>query len=199
MIQLVAEADGRRLRREQNRVAVIDALLALFRAGNYQPSCSEIAAKAGLSQRSLFRYFDDVADLHVAATDREIMLALPLLVPAVVPEDLTHVKIERLVHGRAALFEQAGPAARALRANAQVHAKVAVELDRHRTFLRGQLSDLFAPELAAGGSAVLPAIDVLCSHGCWDRLRHDLRLSAEGAAATLIAALTALLTGPPDA
>ena len=199
MIQLVAEADGRRLRREQNRVAVIDALLALFRAGNYQPSCSEIAAKAGLSERSLFRYFDDVADLHVAATDREIMLALPLLVLAVVPEDLTHVKIERLVHGRAALFEQAGPAARALRANAQVHAKVAVELDRHRTFLRGQLSDLFAPELAAGGSAVLPAIDVLCSHRSWDRLRHDLGLSAESAAATLTAALTALLTGPPDA
>jgi AcrR family transcriptional regulator len=191
--------DGRRLRREQNREAVIDALLAFYRAGNYHPSCGEIAAKAGLSERSLFRYFDDVADLHLAAADREISLALPLLVLAVAPEDPTRVKIERLVYGRAAVFERAGPATRALRANAHVHARMAIELDRHRSFLRGQLSEVFAPELAAGGSAVLPAIDVLCSNRSWDRLRNGLGLSAENAAATLVAALTALLTGPPDA
>ena len=80
-----------------------------------------------------------------------------------------------------------------------VHAKLAVELDRHRTFLRGQLVELFAPELAASGTAVLPAIEVLCSHRSWDRLRHDQGLSAEAAAAALIAALTALLAGQPDA
>jgi AcrR family transcriptional regulator len=194
-----AAGDGRRLRREQNREAVIDALLALYRAGNYQPSCSEIAAQAGLSERSLFRYFDDVADLHRAAADREIMDALQLVTLPMAPQDLTHVKIERLVRGRAAFFEQAGPAARALRANAPAHAKLAVKLDRHRTLLRGQLDELFAPELAAGGTAVLPAIDVLCSHRSWDRLRHGLGLSAESAADTLIAALTALLSGPADA
>lgn len=191
--------DGRRLRRQQNREAVIDALLELYGAGNYQPSCSEISAQAGLSERSLFRYFDDVADLHRAAADREIMHALSLVAPPVTPQDLTHIKIERLVHCRAALFERAGPAARALRANTHVHAKLAAELDRHRTFLRGQLKELFAPELAAGRTAVLPAVDVLCSHRSWDRLRHGLGLSAESAAATLIAALTALLTGRPDA
>jgi hypothetical protein len=102
------------------------------------------------------------------------------------------------VYGRAARFEQAGPAMRALRANAHVHAKLAVELDRHRTSLRDQLSELFAPELAARGTVMLPAIDVLCSHRSWDRLRHGLGLSAESAAASLIAALTALLSGVPD-
>ena len=191
--------DGRRLRRELNREAVIDALLALFRAGNYHPSCSEIAARAGLSERSLFRYFDDLEDLHRAAADREIMVALPLLASAAAPGDLTRVKIERMVRGRAALFEQAGPAVRALGANAHRHAKLAVELDRHRAFLRGQIHQLFGPELDARGSALLPAIEVLCSHHSWDRLRHGHGLSAESAAATLIAAVTALLTVPPDA
>lgn len=191
--------DGRRLRREQNREAVIDALLALFQAGSYHPSCSEIAARAGLSERSLFRYFDDLDDLLRAAADRVIMLALPLLALPASPQDVTRVKIERVVHARAALFEQAGPAARALRANAHRRAKLAVELDVHRTFLRGQLSELFAPELAARGTALLPAIDVLCSAESWDLLRHAQGLSTQSATATLIAALAPLLTGPQDA
>jgi AcrR family transcriptional regulator len=199
MATQAADVDGRRLRRQQNREAVIDALLALFRAGNYRPSCLEIAASAGLSERSLFRYFDDMDDLHRAAADREIMLALPLLVQTAAPHDLTHVKIERLVHARAALFERAGPALRALRANAHVQARLAVALDRHRAFERGQLSELFAPELAACGTAVLPAIEVLCSYRSWDRLRHQQGLSTESATATLIAALAALLTGRPGA
>lgn len=191
-------SDGRRLRRELNRDAVIDALITFYRAGSYQPSCTEIAARAGVSERSLFRYFRDVEDLHRAAADREITVALPQLASAAAAE-LTRVKIERMVHARAALWEHAGPAARALGANAHRHAKLAAELDRYRSLLQGQLRELFAPELAARGTVALPAIDVLCSHHSWDRLRHGQGLSAESATATLIAALTALLTGPQDA
>jgi AcrR family transcriptional regulator len=191
-------SDGRRLRRELNRDAVIDALITFYRAGSYQPSCTEIAARAGVSERSLFRYFSDVEDLHRAAADREITVALPQLASAAAAE-LTRVKIERMVHARAALWEHAGPAARALGANAHRHAKLAAELDRYRSLLQGQLRELFAPELAARGTVALPAIDVLCSHHSWDRLRHGQGLSAESATATLIAALTALLTGPQDA
>ncbi len=194
----VPRADGRRLRREQNREAIIDALITFYRAGRYQPSCTEIAARAGLSERSLFRYFRDVEDLHRAAADREITIALPQLASAAA-EELTRVKIERMVHARAALWEHAGPAARALGANAHRHAKLAAELDRYRSLLQGQLRELFAPELAARGSVVLPAIEVLCSHHSWNRLRHGHGLSADSATATLIATLTALLTGPPDA
>jgi AcrR family transcriptional regulator len=192
-------SDGRRLRRELNRDAVIDALVTFYRAGNYHPSCAEIAAVAGLSERSLFRYFRDLEDLHRTAADREITVALPQLASAGVAEELTHVKIERMVHARAALWEHAGPAARALGANAHRHAKLAAELDRYRSLLQGQLRELFAPELAARGTVVLPAIEVLCSHHSWDRLRHGQGLSPESATGTLIAALTALLTGPQDA
>ena len=47
--------DGRRLRRERNRDAVIEALLDLFGEGNLQPSTDEIAVRSGVSARSLFR------------------------------------------------------------------------------------------------------------------------------------------------
>ncbi|MDQ1403321.1 MAG: hypothetical protein QOG03_1637, partial [Actinomycetota bacterium] len=45
------ELDGRRLRREQNRAAVLAALVDLFAEGEYQPNANLIAERAGLSPR----------------------------------------------------------------------------------------------------------------------------------------------------
>src|SRR3954453_10861761 len=122
---LAEEIDGRRLRREQNRQAVLDALLDLFRDGVYETSSNEVAARAGLSPRSLFRYFDDVDDLHRAAAERQLRLARPLVDVSVRPEDATATKIEHLVQARARLFETIAPAARATRVCAHRHPNLA--------------------------------------------------------------------------
>jgi AcrR family transcriptional regulator len=192
-----SDADGRRLRREQNREAVIDALLALFRDGVYEPGMAQIAARAGLSRRSLFRYFDDVDDLHRAAAARQIRLALPLLTLSVRPSDPTPAKIDELVRARIRLFEQIGPAARALRLSTHRHCTLAAELERNRSFLRVQLAELLHSELALAGSLALPAIDVLCSFESYELLRHDQGLSGAAVTATLVAAITTLLNGGP--
>ena len=184
--------DGRRQRCEQNREAVTDALLALFGEGSYQPSAAQIAARAGLSLRSLFRYFDDVDDLHQAAASRQRLLARPLIELSVDPDQPVADKIRAVVRARARLFEQIGPAARALRACAHRHEPLAAELARNRAFLRGQLVAVFAPETASG-VAVLPAIDVLCSFESYELLRHDQGLSRSRAEAALVDAIGALL------
>jgi AcrR family transcriptional regulator len=191
-----SETDGRRLRREQNREAVLDALVALFRAGNYQPSTAEIAERAGLSPRSLFRYFDDVDDLHQAATNRQLQRASTLVQVDTSPEPPTAVKIERVVQARARLFEELGPAARAMRACAHRYPRLARQLRANRSFLRDQLRVVFAPELAGAAAARLPAIDVLCSFESYELLRFDQNLSRAKAAAALTAALRALLDVP---
>ncbi len=191
--EFAVSADGRRLRREQNRGAVIDALLALFRDGVYQPSSAQIAARAGLSPRSLFRYFDDVDDLHTAAA-RQILLALPLLRLTILPSDPTAAKIGALVQARVRLFERIGPAARALRVSAHRHDLLARELEQNRSFFRAQLREVFEPELAAGPQLALPAIDVLCSFESYELLRRDQGLSCASVVATLVAAVTTLLT-----
>jgi AcrR family transcriptional regulator len=198
----VPAGDGRRLRREQNREAVIDALLDFFAAGIYNPSSTEVATRAGLSPRSLFRYFDDIDDLHRAAADRQIQIALPLLQLAVGPEDATAAKVEAVARSRVRLFERSGPAGRALRACAHRDELLTGELQRSRAFLAGQLSDLFAAELAelAGrADAVLEAIDVLCSFESYDLLSRRASRPPAAIVAVLVTALTALLTGQPDA
>src|SRR3546814_12280183 len=66
-----ATTDGRSLRRDRNRMAVIDAVLALYDSGNLAPSSDNIAERAGTSVRSVFRYFDDVDDMLRAALGRQ--------------------------------------------------------------------------------------------------------------------------------
>src|SRR5688500_6664926 len=117
-VTLSADVDGRRLRRQQNRDAVIDALLALVEASSYTPSSAQIAERAGLSPRSLFRYFDDMDDISRAAVERQLDDARPLFAVDAEPADHTAHKIERIVRCRLRLFESIAPGARAGRAAA---------------------------------------------------------------------------------
>jgi AcrR family transcriptional regulator len=187
------DLDGRRRRREQNRSAVIEALLALFEEGVYTPSSNEIAERAGLSPRSLFRYFDDVDDLNHAAIDSQLAAARPLLDVAVEPGAPTATKVQRLVEARVRMFETIAPAARAARVCAPRHPVVAQQLRDGRSYLRTQIRHLFAPELDGPRAMLLPAVDALCSFESFDLLTRDQRLSRPKAVATLVGALTALL------
>jgi AcrR family transcriptional regulator len=195
MADAAVAVDGRRLRRQHNREAVIDALLASFREGNYQPSSNEIAERAGLSPRSLFRYFDDIDDLHRAATTRELRRARPLLEIGVEPDAPTAAKIRALVAARVRLYDQTVSSATAVRIAAHRYPVLATELAARRSFLRAQIATLFAPELARGDGVLLPALDVLCSFESYELLRVDQRLSRPKTEAALVAALSALFEG----
>jgi AcrR family transcriptional regulator len=139
--------DGRRLRRDRNRMAVVDALLDLYSEWNLRPSTAEIAERAGLSHRSLFRYFDDFEDLCREAISRAEQRALPLVRIEADPAAPLEDRIDALVTQRLRLFEALGPVALVSRLNAPFAEVLAAELTKNRAFLRGQLADLFAPEL----------------------------------------------------
>lgn len=49
--------DGRHERVERGKRAVFEALAGLFAEGRYNPPIAEVAARAGVSERTLFRYF----------------------------------------------------------------------------------------------------------------------------------------------
>jgi len=189
----VLEVDGRRLRREQNRSAVLDALVGLFEEGTYQPSTAEIAERAGISPRSLFRYFEDVDDLHRAAIQAQLERARPLLDPDVDPAAPVRTKIERVVDARVRLYETIAPAARAGRVAAHRRPLIAASVDESRAYLRTQLRRLFANEVRGERAGLLPAIDVLCSFESYDLLRVHQGLSRSKTVAALVAALTQLL------
>ena len=189
------DVDGRRVRREQNREAVLDALIELFHEGVYEPGVKGIADRAGLSARSLFRYFDDSDDLSRAAIDRQLARARPLLALGIEPEAPTSRKVERLVARRVRLFETIAPAARAARVCAHRNPVVAEQVHQSRSYLRHQVRRLFAAELAGERAALLPAVDALCSFETYELLRIEQGLSRARTVSTLVRTLDALL-GP---
>ena len=68
--------------------AVLDAVHQLFVEGHHEPAAEEVAARSGVSLRSIYRYFPDREQLLVAAlrlldTAGGGELALPAALPVV--------------------------------------------------------------------------------------------------------------------
>lgn len=181
-------ADGRRVRREQNRESVLDAVVALFVEGTYQPTTDEVARRAGISPRSLFRYFEDVDDLSRAVIDRELLISRPLLELDVDDGADLDERIRLLVGARARLFEAIAPTARAARLAAVRNPVIAGRLQERRALLRTQVREVLDPPMP-----LLPTLDVLCSFETYELLRHDQRLSKTKATECLVASLHALV------
>jgi AcrR family transcriptional regulator len=192
-----APTDGRQLRRARNREAVVEALLDLYSEGNLRPGSEEIAARSGLSPRSLFRYFDDLNDLIRAAIECQEERAVPLVLIEAAPDSPLEVRIAALVDQRFRLFAAVGNAAAVVRLHSPFQPLLAETLARNRDFLRTQMQWLFAPELdALGGTAagrVLAVADVVASFESWYLLLDDQGLSAPEARATMATGLHALL------
>jgi TetR/AcrR family transcriptional regulator of autoinduction and epiphytic fitness len=191
--------DGRQLRRQRNREAVVDALLDLYADGNLRPSTEEIAARSGLSPRSLFRYFEDVDDLTRTAISRIEGRAVSLVPIDAEPRSELAVKVTALVEQRFRLFGAVGNAAAVSRLRSPFQPMLAERLTTNRSFLRHQIEALFAPELVHIGrvdrssrTQALGAADVMCSFEAYQLLLGDQGLSVAQAQATMGACLVAL-------
>ena len=59
-----AQVDGRTLRGERTRSAIVEALIGLLHDGEERPTAKQIAQRAGVSVRSIFQHFDDLEGLY---------------------------------------------------------------------------------------------------------------------------------------
>ena len=192
-----AAEDGRHARRDRNRLAVVDAMLSLYAAGNLDPSSDEIAERAGLSPRSLFRYFEDLDDLVRVAISRQHERLLPTSALDVSSAGALSDRVSRLVAQRVRLFDRIGSVGIVSRVRAPFQPLIASELALSRSFLRRQIEQLFAPEMAqrgaAGAASAIATIDVLTSFESLHLMRGDQQLSGAQIEAALADAITKIL------
>ena len=188
--------DGRVQRAVQNRHAIVEALLALYRDGARQPTASQVAQRAGVSLRSVFHHFADMESLYAAVAARQFERLGPLGVAP--PADLAIAeRIRVLVDRRAELFETVAPVRRAARAQVHRSPTIADNLSRAAALLRAQVEETCAPELSRlardARSELLDALDCLTSWEAWERLRSGQHLSVSRAKRVVTRALAALL------
>lgn len=194
------ERDGRRLRKARHQEAVVDAMLELLAEGHLRPSAREIADRAGVSLRSVFRHFADLDALFSAAVRRRmqrVAASYEFASPAGSLDD----RIRAVVRYRVSLYEEIAPVRRAATLEAPFREPVQRALDLSHRTLRHQLVTTFDPELlnrpAKDRRVLLEALDVICGWSTWDTLRTTQSLTALEAEPVLEQMLFALLADDP--
>ena len=192
-------ADGRTARRDRNREAVLDAVLDLFADGAIAPVPAEVAARSGVSLRSVYRYFDDMDALVRAAIARNLARMGELFDLDGLAEGSLDERIDRTVAARLRLYDGIAPMARAAVARAPQNPLIAERLEETRLLLRRQVEEMFDPELGAmDGDAsheVVAAVDVLLELDALDHLRRVRRMAAPEAQRVLVRAVRSIFAG----
>jgi TetR/AcrR family transcriptional regulator of autoinduction and epiphytic fitness len=174
-------SDGRVRRGRRNHDAVVSALLSLVEDGDIKPTADAIAARAGLSRRSVFQHFADLEAIYEEAGARTWLKIRPLFDPLDTRTPLSE-RITQFVGRRGQIFELLDPFAR----SARLREPFSAQLRANRKMIVGRLFDqcrqAFEPELSADGGSdddLATALSVATSWAVWDFLRVDLDLDAD--------------------
>lgn len=176
--------DGRRLRSERTRRAIIEAYLELLRRDPRMPTAAQIAAEAGYSTRSVFERFVDLNALTLATADYAIAQGQAEAEARDVDADRPS-RIRSHIATRAHACERWLPLWRVLLATqndvAELKTRIMLarfaNIERMRLMYRAELSGLAEP----AREQLLIALATLISFESWDQLRGCYRLSTEAA------------------
>jgi len=191
--------DGRRARRDRNRERVVDALLELYRKGELRPSVADVAERSGVSHRSVFRYFEDLDELHRVAVERQFRSVREFLLISEIGRGSLSGRIDRIIEGRLSLYDAAAPVARVGHMLAPVEPVLADHLREMAAASVNQITRHFTPELESmneeSAADMAEAAALAVSMEAMEVLRHTRGLSRDRAAAVLRATLHGLLGG----
>jgi AcrR family transcriptional regulator len=184
------EPDGRRRRSLDSRERIVRAMLDLVRGGEVSPSAEQVAARAGVGLRSVFRHFRDMDSLYremSQVTEAEIRSTFD--VPFTAAD--WRGRLVELVRRRAAIFERIAPFIRASDANRHRSPSLGADKARMAGAFRERLERLLPARILADGER-LEALDLLLSYESWARLRAEQGLDAARATAVIEAAVARL-------
>ena len=174
----------------------------MLEEGNLTPTSAEVAARAGLSARSMFRYFDDVADLHQEAVIRITARVAPMLEAlAIDPSKPLQQRVDGIARTLDRLYGTVRTSALAARLRAPGSEEFTRQIVDARKIVRAYLQTTFGPELqsrpARARHTLLAALEVWCSFETQFLLRE--RGAVEGSDPVKVTALglAALLRDHP--
>ena len=190
-------ADGRMARSHQTRRAIVDAMRALHAEGDLRPTAPRVAARAGVSLRTVWQHFADMEALLLEAGRRDLEVLLQIVRP--IPADLPLAeRIERFADQRTRVHEQMTPGWRASRIQQPFSPELRRSKKRMIALGRAELEAVFAAELGRlpGGQrkALSDALQGVSIWAFWDSLRTDVGLSPQQAREAVVSIIRSLLT-----
>jgi TetR/AcrR family transcriptional regulator, regulator of autoinduction and epiphytic fitness len=193
----VRPADGRMARSHQTRRAIVDAMRALHADGDLRPTAPRVAARAGVSLRTVWQHFADMEALLLEAGRRDLEVLLQIVRP--IPTDMPLAeRIERFADQRTRVHEQMTPGWRAARIQQPFSPELRRSKRRMTALARAELEAVFATELAALAGqqrkALADALHGISIWAFWDSLRTDVGLGPQQAREAVVGIISAQLT-----
>jgi len=192
------EKDGRVALRLRNRQRVIDALIELVDEGDLSPSMEAIVERSGVSERSIFRYFTDLADLSVSAIRAVVERAEPLHVIENKGDGPLDHRIDEMIAARLRVAARTHSFGTLARRKLALTPEIRKALTNVIVMMRADFAVQFAPELAAmsdeDAAIVLDTLTALFSYEGLDVMWHQLGNDHEAVARRWRVVMAALLT-----
>ncbi|MFT5573569.1 MAG: hypothetical protein ACI9FR_002504 [Cryomorphaceae bacterium] len=184
------DTDGRVQRSKRSRQKIMEAIFSLNVDGVYVPIAQEVADKAGLGIRTVFRHFSDMERLFVEG-DR-MLYAQFQDQPNVQPAGSLEERIEQFAAIRCDNFERFAPYIRATQAQLWRYNKLR---QNYRALTKIHRTRLFSfiPELEEMSKLSQDAADVAMSFESWNRLRFTQRKSKKETRTIMVFSLSVLL------
>jgi len=153
----------------------------------------QVAERADLGVRTVFRHFSDMDTLFRTIDDELRQKATPLFVEMPQPGSLTE-RIDGLVARRIEIFTLLGPYMRASAIQRWRSTFLQQAYERSLRIFRRDLQR-WLPEVAGADPATVDALDLALSFEAWDRLRMTQRLGVRRAASALRQMVVKLIAG----
>lgn len=191
MTQAPQLLDGRRRRGQDNRERIVAAMMDLICAGEVAPSAEQVAERADVGLRTVFRHFQDMDTLY-----REISRAMERELRAIVDQPFEaqdwRGRLFEQIARRARIFEAITPFRRAATAFQHRSKFLGSDYAKLVVQMRERILQELPPTIAKDPMR-LEALDLLMSFEAWARLRREQGLAPEDAQAVVTAAVTRLL------
>ena len=187
-----SKTDGRVLRSERSRETIASALYELVGEGNLQPTAQQVAERAKVGIRTVFRHFSDMEALYATLDAQLLAEVMPMLRGGPPSDAGLRERATALVSDRAAPFERIAPYKRS--SNLKRWRSPYLTEQHHKLVreLRARLLR-WLPELRDAPDEMVEALDQATSFEAWDRLRSDQRLGRPRARAAMERNVQALL------
>ncbi|MDB5682095.1 MAG: TetR/AcrR family transcriptional regulator [Sphingomonas bacterium] len=165
--------DGRRRRSQTSRDKIVAAMLELVAEGRITPSADEVASRAKVGLRTVFRHFADMESLYGALTHTLAEQYEMWLIPFD-SSDWREQLIE-VVERRTATYERLLPFKRAGDAHRHMSPAMQEQYARILEIMRQRLRS-FLPASITDDAVRFETIDLMLSFEVWQRLCDEQRL-----------------------
>jgi len=189
--EAAADVDGRRVRGQNNRRKIVEAMIALVSENVLSPGAQEVAERAHVGLRTVFRHFDDMETLYSEMSAQISAQILPLISMTFTANDWRG-RIGELIERRSLAFEKMLPFKSAADVIRHKSKFLADEHEQLVKFNRQRLLEALPSDLRKQ-RPVVEGLDLLLSFETWRRLRRDQGLSQAQAKQTVAAAVEAIL------